>query len=683
MVMAGTMLAHQVASKAVREAVFLSGPGIERLPLMVMVTALASVAAVPGYSRLLAAFGPRAVVPWGFAVSAVAHLIEWRLPVNAAWVAALIYIHVAGLGAILLSGFWSLLSEIFDPRSAKESYGPIAASGTIGGLAGGAVLLAAPIDASLLVLAALHAACAGGIWWLARRAPHSTLAEPAGPSPRLFDWETLRRAPYVGTLALLVVLSTASAGILDFLFKKGVAGWADSRAALQQFFVLFYMATGVLTFVAQSQAGALVQSAGLGRTVASLPAGLGAASTLAMVVPSFWLVAIARGVEAVLRGSWFRSGYELLFVPVAPAEKRRTKTFLDVTCDRAGEALGAAVVQAIVFAAAASAFIATYHANGLLAIVVGLSALTLWVSRKIDHQYTNVIAGRLADQVDADSIPVQSETGWTLLELPTELKAARTQLTRTPVAPAPVQEMDPKLRVLADLRSGDRHRVESALRALSRPDRTEVAQLIQLLAWDDMVPFVRLTLERVADRHVGLLEDALRDRESDFAIRRRVPRVLGTLDSYRALNALLGGLDDPRFEVRYQCARAINRVVGRSALKVDPDRVMAVVERELSVPLQMWEGHRILDESDPSEELEWHDPQQGTTERNLEHIFSLLALVLPRDALTAAFRGMTSNDPELRSLTLEYFESVLPTPILVRLWALPHFTIKPSSGGGP
>ena len=170
MAVAGLMLAHQTASKAVRDAVFLSGPGVGNLPLMVILTAAAVVLAVPVYARLLARFGPRTVVPVGFLVSAAAHVIEWTLPVNDTRVAVAVYLHVAGFGALLLSGFWSLVSELFDTNEAKRSYGLIAAAGTLGGLAGGGALLAVPVDASLAMLAALHVLCAGGVWVLAREA---------------------------------------------------------------------------------------------------------------------------------------------------------------------------------------------------------------------------------------------------------------------------------------------------------------------------------------------------------------------------------------------------------------------------------------------------------------------------------------------------------------------------------
>ena len=688
MAVAGTMLAHQTASKAVRESVFLSGPGIDKLPLMVILTAAAVVLAVPLWSRLLAQFGPRVIVPAGFLVSALAHLVEWKLPASETWVAALVYLHVAGFGALLLSGFWSLVSELFDTQAAKSSYGQIGAAGTLGGLAGGGALLAVSVDSSLAMLAGLHTICAAGVWWLAREARVSTLADSTTRASRLFDRRLLARAPYLGTVALLVVLSSASAGIVDFLFKKGVADSTDAREALQPFFAMFYMAIGVLTFGAQAAAGTVIRTFGLGRSIATLPVGLTAATVIALITRTFPFLVITRSIEAVLRGSWFRSGYELLFVPMAPDEKRHTKTFLDVTCDRAGDALGALAVQMTLVGIVTLPALAQIQPALLLAVVLLMSVAGILLSRRVDSLYIGVVANRLADQKDVNEVAVQSETGWTLLELPVELRAARA--SAAPATPSqPPAPMDPRLKRLADLRSGDRVRVESALRGLTRPDPVEVTQLLQLLAWDDLAPRVRLTLERVAPSHIGLLGDALTDRETDFAIRRRIPKILGNLTSAepseRAMTALLAGLDDPRFEVRYQCARAINRLRGRTpGLAVDRDRIIAVVERELSVPLQVWDGHRLLDQQESAEDADLNDPNLGTTARNMEHIFSLLAIILPREPLQAAFRGIQSADPELRALTLEYFEGVLPPPVLARLWALPYFNDPtPSSGGAP
>src|SRR5436190_16870180 len=139
MTVASVMLAHQVAGEAVRDALFLGALPVTDLPRMVILSALLSVLAVPVYSNLLAWLGPRRLVPLGFILSAAAHVAEW------AWfgtrtgtvIPVIVYIHIAAFGALLLSGFWSLTSELFDPHSAREQVVRIATAGSLGGIVGG------------------------------------------------------------------------------------------------------------------------------------------------------------------------------------------------------------------------------------------------------------------------------------------------------------------------------------------------------------------------------------------------------------------------------------------------------------------------------------------------------------------------------------------------------------------
>jgi hypothetical protein len=369
----------------------------------------------------------------------------------------------------------------------------------------------------------------------------------------------------------------------------------------------------------------------------------------------------------VLRASTFRSGYELLFVPMDPAEKRRTKTFLDVTCDRTGDALGAGVVQVLLLAGTAAVLMRVQ----LLAITIVLAAAGIWLGRRLDVLYLGVIERRLVTHADRAPIVVASEMGWTVLEMATPLKGppAAPGAAAPPITPAPPE--DPTLRALAALRSGDRRRVEDALDRLVKPDATLITQVIQLLAWDDVVARARKALESAAASHVGLLVDALADPDTDFAIRRRLPRVLGTLSSDRALRGLLQGLDDARFEVRYQCSHAIDRMLTRNpGLAVDPVRVMAVVERELSVSPQVWQGYRLIDRPEGDAVPATQDAQAERAQENVTHVFALLAAVLPREPLQVAFRGIRSDDASLRGLALEYLDGVLPPAIRTKLYAL-------------
>jgi hypothetical protein len=679
MAVAGLMLAHQYAAKAFRDATFLNAWSPEAWPRMVMLTVGVVLAAVPIYARLLGRFGPRRVVPIGFFLSSVAHVIEWMLSSRSPWVAVAIYLHAAGLGTLLLSGFWSLVSERFDPRSAKVSFGRIAAAGTLGGLGGGlmTVLFASTPnpDRTLLVLAALHLLCGAGVVALGR-APETFPVETPEPEAAsgFFRFDVLRRAPHLRALAALVVLSAAGAFMVDYLLKQQVAVSYGTEAEKLRFFAWFYTGIGILTFLAQTSVGYIVRRAGIGRTIASLPAGLGSMSVLALVFrAAFPAIVVTRWVEAVLRGSLFRSAYELLFVPMDPVEKRRAKSFLDVTCDRLGDAIGAGTVQILLFTGTA------WIGPELLVLSIALSAAGLWMATRLDTLYLGVVRTQLARHVEPAPVVVGSETGWTILDVTSiDLTSPRGSAGSTgstgasgPVEPADVRvlsrrEEDPKLRVLADLRSGDRGRVEHALAHLTAPERLHVVQIVQLLAWDDLVGRARAVLERVAPAHVGLLVDELLDVDNDFAIRRRIPRILGTVGTRRAIEGLVAGLDDGRFEVRYQCSRALDRLLAKHpALTVTPGPVLAAVERELSVPAPIWHGHRLIDEEDGAAVS---DPARG--QRNLEHVFSLLSTVYPRESLQVALGGLRSANPGLRSLAIEYLEGVLPPAIQVRLWAL-------------
>src|SRR4026208_1527460 len=135
---ASCMIAHQVAGKAARDGFFLTEYAPSSLPKMVVAAALLSIVLAILSGKAVLRTGPRTLVPIAFAISAALHVVEWvALPLRPHIVAPLIYLHIVGLGAVLLSGFWLLLSESFDLIEAKTRFGQIAGAGTVGGIVGG------------------------------------------------------------------------------------------------------------------------------------------------------------------------------------------------------------------------------------------------------------------------------------------------------------------------------------------------------------------------------------------------------------------------------------------------------------------------------------------------------------------------------------------------------------------
>src|SRR5262249_12967252 len=62
------------------------------------------------------------------------------------------------------------------------------------------------------------------------------------------------------------------------------------------------------------------------------------------------------------------------------------------------------------------------------------------------------------------------------------------------------------------------------------------------------------------------------------------------------------------------------------------------------------------------------------SDRGLEHVFTLLSLVLDRESLQLSSRAVRGEDPGLRGTALEYLENVLPEGVREALF--PHLGVR-------
>jgi hypothetical protein len=224
------------------------------------------------------------------------------------------------------------------------------------------------------------------------------------------------------------------------------------------------------------------------------------------------------------------------------------------------------------------------------------------------------------------------------------------QRPRLVVAEQP-KALEPVVQRVTDFRSSD---PEVVKRALCSPlDATIASHVIPLLAWNAVADDVVNSLQTIAPSITGQLVDALLDPEQDFAIRRRIPRVLSVCDSRRAFDGLAQGLFDDRFEVRFQAGRALAQIQDRvPEIPVEQSLIIDAVIRELSVDKEVWDTRRVIDAG-----------EHGISNVSTEHVFRLLSLILPRDPLKIAYRGLYSGDDHLKGMALEYLESVLPAEV--------------------
>src|SRR5215468_40487 len=205
---AALVIASQTAGKAARDALFLSQFHVTKLPALLIASALLSIAASLWMARTMTKSSPATVVPLLNITSALLLIGEWLLYSSfPGAIAIALYVHMSVIGAILVSGFYSVVSERFDPRSARSAIGTIGAGSTLGGILGavlaertGAFLGTAAV---LPVLAGLQLVAGWRIAVLART--HAVPPKPSESTRALVDAvRSLRHVTLLRHLALLV-----------------------------------------------------------------------------------------------------------------------------------------------------------------------------------------------------------------------------------------------------------------------------------------------------------------------------------------------------------------------------------------------------------------------------------------------------------------------------------------------
>jgi ATP/ADP translocase len=391
MLAAGALIAQQVAGRATRDALFLSTFHVSSLPLVMIGAAVVSTLAVFGFSAALSRRSPARVVPIAIAAGTALLLAEWGLSLVQPRLAAVaVYLHMAAFGATVVSGFWSLMNERFDPHTARRVMGDVTLGSSLGGVAGGMVTWAAaglvPVPTMLAVMAAFNVVC---LLALSRLGPGETAGGAAGERrlPRgdtgpLAGLRVMHEVPYLRDLALVVALGAATETLLDFILSSRAAATYPSGAPLMSFFALFHTGIGWLGLAAQmALARPALRHLGLAGTVALRPATVAVAALAGLASPSLWSALLARGAHGVLHNSLFRSGYELLFTPVAERRKRPAKAIVDVGFDRLGTIVGSVVILGL------AAALGTQRPRVLFALAAASALAAVAVSRRLHNGY--------------------------------------------------------------------------------------------------------------------------------------------------------------------------------------------------------------------------------------------------------------------------------------------------------
>jgi len=346
------VVASYLLAKPIRYGLFLQEYSPYSLVYVYAAVPIALTLFVPLYSRAAARVGSRALTALTLLFFASNVLLFWYafrfhtfelLP-------AIFYVWVNCFGIIAPVQAWSFANSVFDTRQAKRLFGLVGAGASFGAIAGGilARFLVGPVGGTvnlLLVLAALILSAAAIVSFANQRIRPKRVVH-RGPASRQPFRDTMRQiaaSPYLRLMAAMVflvaIVTQWTAFQLSLVADERFAGDAD---AVTQFFGTFNFVLGSVSFLLQLLAtGRALRRFGIAVTVLLLPLSLGFGTTLVLLAPGLWSVLTTNAFDQGLRFSIDKASYELLYLPIPPAQRIPLKNAIDIAVNRLADGCGA------------------------------------------------------------------------------------------------------------------------------------------------------------------------------------------------------------------------------------------------------------------------------------------------------------------------------------------------------
>jgi AAA family ATP:ADP antiporter len=344
----GALLASYMAFRPVRDAIILEDS--DKLAWLFSCTLIAVTVLSPIWSAILAKARPRRAVPVSFHVFAlccIAFAILVGNDVAPLAVSRTFYVWSAVFNLFVVSVFWSLLADLLGPVISKRLYGPIAAGGTVGALAGPALtrLLVDTIgidgvlvmSAGFLELAVISTAQVRRIGELLVRDDGVPPDEPT-PGTAWTGFASVMQSPYLLAIVAYVLLTAVAATFVYMEQQALVRVAVPDKVEATELFATIDFWSQVSTLMVQTVfATALIRWLGPGIVLVFLPIAQAIGITALATTGTIATLVIVQIVNRSLTHGLTRPARELLFTVVTRDEKYRAKNAIDVVGYRLGD----------------------------------------------------------------------------------------------------------------------------------------------------------------------------------------------------------------------------------------------------------------------------------------------------------------------------------------------------------
>ncbi len=508
----GFMTGHALLETA-RDALFLARLPARQLPWVYLAIAVLALVIGQREPRVVRRVSARSELGRWLVFAGGVTLAFWTVAGQPwSWVFHALYVWSGVLASLVVVRFWTVLGSRFTLTQAKRIFAVVASGSVAGAIvgSGAARLLTAVVTERHLVLAA------GLVFLVAARAPAWMGEEPAARRPRSSPVDDLARVartiwggPYLRRVAAMVLLATVTFTLVDFVFKS-TADRLVAPERLGEFFSSVYLVLNLLSLLVQVVGVAwLLRYIGVTTAVAVVPAILVVSTVGFAVGGGLALALLLKGADGTLRHSLYRTGTELLFLPLSERLRTDVKGVIDVLGQRGGQALASILILMVLSTTASEsvfAAIACLTAAAWLALATGLR-----------EHYLNMFR----ETLDQDGLDLG------------------------PPSPFPALDVASLEALLATLNSPDERRVVTALGLLQEQGKTGV--IPALLLYHPSPAVVVRTLEVLSvgrrDDVISLARGLLA--HADRGVRVAALRLLSSLQPERPLLESSAESDDP------------------------------------------------------------------------------------------------------------------------------------------
>ncbi|MBI4913798.1 MAG: MFS transporter [Acidobacteria bacterium] len=336
--------------------------GADNLPWLMSGTLVAMLAVNPLFGALVSRFPRRRFIPGATRVFCATIVVFFLALVLSSgrpspWLGYTFYVWLSVFNLFVVSLFWGFMTDLFTEEQGRRLFGIVALGGSAGAITGAwvAAALSSGIHLGALQLQAgtpvllLFAALVleGTVWCVHGLCDRRGLGDRAGearePGPGALEGlRLLGSSPYLRLMAAYLLLFTITSTLLYLEQGRIVAKTFSGTAARTAAFARLDLWTNLLTLGTQLLfTGRILRRIGIGIVLCLLPLlTLGGFAALALW-PSFVTLGAVMVARRGLHHAVDRPARELLYIPLGPGEKYKSKPFIDTFVYRTGDIAGA------------------------------------------------------------------------------------------------------------------------------------------------------------------------------------------------------------------------------------------------------------------------------------------------------------------------------------------------------